>query len=128
MTPTPIKDYTRTIYETHAIARRARLSPDKLLLLGYASAEAAATALAAATIEMHVPLGEPAITVGATVAAVSLGETVGVELTVRIQPPVELTDVVQAHDYYVVLSPGSDTSEKRLWRGRWTVEPAPEAV
>lgn len=123
------KDYTRTVNETFAIVRAARISTAKLLTLGYASAAAAATALASATVEMHVPLIEPdEIVVTADVAAVSLGEPIGVELTITIQPPVELTDVVHVHDYYVVLEPGSATSEKRLWRGRWTVEASQETV
>lgn len=123
------KDYTRTINETYSIVRTARISTARLLTLGYASAAAAATALGSATVELHVPLAEPSkIVVTADVAAVSLGEPVGVELTITIQPPVELTDTVLAHDYYVVLEPGSATSEKRLWRGRWTVEAAPEVV
>lgn len=126
MPHTPIKDYHRTIDETFAVSRRARLAADKLLTLGYASVDDAVTALASATVQMVVPLASPAVTVAATVAAEQVGDDV--LLTITIQPPVELTDAVQEHDYYVILEPGSATSEERLWRGRWTVSAAPEAV
>lgn len=123
---TPVKDYCRTIDETYSVQRTAVLTEAQLLAAGYASIAAAAAALDAATVQMVVPLASPAVTVDATVNAVQVGSTV--ELSITIAPPTSLTDAVQAHDYYVVLEPGSATSERRLWRGQWTVEAAPEAV
>ena len=123
---TPVKDYCRTIDETYSVQRTAVLTEAQLLAAGYASIAAAAAALDAATVQMVVPLASPAVTVDATVSAVQVGSTV--ELSIAIAPPTSLTDAVQAHDYYVVLEPGSATSERRLWRGLWTVLAAPESV
>lgn len=123
---TPVKDYSRTIDETYPIARRCTISQDRLLALGYASLDAAATALAAATVEWIVPLATPAITVACDVDVTQQAD--GVELVITMAPPTTMTDVVQAHDYYVILERNSPTSELRLWRGRWTVSAAPEVV
>lgn len=123
---TPVKDYSRTVEETFAIVRRTRLSADALLSLGHGSISAAASALAGATVEWRVPLATPPIVVSCALDVDATTDVV--TLTITMAPPVSMTDAVQSHDYYVILEPGSSTSEKRLWRGRWTVSPAPEAV
>lgn len=123
---TPVKDYSRTVNETYAIARRCTIPQDRLLALGYASIDAAATALAGASVEWIMPLASPAVTVACEVDVAQQAD--GVELVITMAPTVAMTDAVQTHDYYVILERDSPTSELRLWRGRWTVAAAPEVV
>lgn len=116
----------RTIDETFAVVRRIPMTTDALMALGiYGTAEDAATAIGAATVVLRVGV-DPVVEVAATVTAVVVDGLV--KMVVAIAPPTSLTDTVQEHDQYLVFEPGSATSERRLWEGKWTVTAAPEAV
>lgn len=115
----------RTINETWAVVQRVRMTADQLLSLGYADATAAAAAIESATAQLVVGVA-PVVTVDATITAVV--DIDALTVTFVIPPPTSLTDTVQEHDQYLVFEPGSATSERRIWEGKWTVEAAPEAV
>lgn len=116
----------RTVEETWAVVRNVTMTREQLATLGtYATLAEAATAIGAATVKLRVGVA-PVVEVSAAVSTVETGDALLV--TFRIQPPTSLTDTVQEHDQYLVFEPGSATSERRIWEGKWTVTAAPEAV
>lgn len=114
----PLVNFCRSIESTRAAALAFDLSLDDLLALGYVSLSAAATAIASATIEMHVPVLSEVVPGVLTVTQ----EATQLAITVLFWPPVSLTDTVQNHAHYVVFEPGSVTSEDLICEGRWIVE------
>ena len=120
-------NFTRVVEETFAVIRPITMTAEQIATLGvYATLDAAATAIAAATVVLRVGVAPSLVEVTADVDAVVMGDRLSV--TVRIAPPTSLTDTVQEHDQYLVFEPGSATSERRIWEGKWTVTAAPEAV
>lgn len=118
----------RTVEETWAVVRTVKMTAEQLATLGeYATLADAATAIAGASVMLRVGVA-PVIEVAATVTAEVSDDGTRLVLTVKIAPPTSLTDTVQEHDQYLVFEPGSATSERRIWEGKWTVTAAPEAV
>ncbi len=115
------KNFHRMVEETHAEIFTFSMTAEQALTLGYADLTAAFTALGLATIELVIPaLTE---TVDCTVTPVQSATKVTV--TIKISPPVELTDTAMDHDCHVVLESGSTTSERWICQGRWTVSEIP---
>ncbi len=117
----------RRVEETFAVVKPVRMTAEQLATLGeYATLADAATAIAGAEVVLRVGV-DPVVEVAATVTAEVNEDGARVVMTVKIPPPTSLTDMVQEHDQYLVFEPGSATSERRIWEGKWTVEAAPEA-
>lgn len=118
---------TRTVEETFAVVRPVTMTAEQVATLGaYATLADAATALAAGDAVLRVGVSPSVIEVAATISCAVDGGVI--IMTVKIAPPTSLTDTVQEHDQYLVYEPGSSTSERRIWQGKWIVEAAPEAV
>lgn len=110
----------RLVEETKAEGFSFPLTWDDLRRLGvYADLAAAQTAIAAATFELQVPALSLALDAEVTVEVGADGASL--EVTLQWWPPPTLTDTAMTHTYYVVLEPGSPTSEDVIAEGEWRV-------
>lgn len=112
--------FERLQYESKAEEIEFTLSSDDLSRLDvYADIGAAQVAIAAATFELQVPA--LSITLAADVTATIAADGASLDVRLRWQPPTTLTDTAMVHTYYVVLEPGSPTSEDVIAEGEWRV-------
>lgn len=118
MACTATYNFCRKVDETKAAGFAFDALLEDLTILGYADLDAAATAVAAATVNLVV--GPDAITVPASISVEQFTDRL--TITLLWAPPTSLTDEVQEHTHQVVYEPGSSTSEWLIAEGLWTVE------
>ena len=112
--------FERLVEETKADGFSFAMTWDDLRRLGvYADIAAAQTAIAAATFELQVPA--LSITIDAEVTADIGADGSSLDVTLIWWPPTTLTDTAMVHTCYVVLEPGSATSEDVITEGEWRV-------
>lgn len=117
-------DIVREIEETYPIGLRFPLSAQQAAALGYGTLDEAAAAIAAATV--HLRIASPATTIAATVS-VALTPGLDAMVSMSFAAPTSITDTVQTCVYWVVLEPGSTTSERTIVEGSITISARPAA-
>ena len=115
-------DIVREIEETYPLGLRFPLSAQQAAALGYGTLDEAAAVLASATV--HMRIASPATIIAAAVSvALSPGLDAIVSMTFAL--PTAITDTAQTCVYWVVLEPGSSTSERTLVEGAITISDRP---